>query len=93
MQKSPEVQTHHRAERPLAASVLCTIIFWDSWKKRLFAISSEFKTQVLAGILGDIWGLRDLILAVMEPTATTTHSPSASSSCSKMSFSSPLHWS
>lgn len=34
--------------RPLAGSLLCTIMFWDSWNSRLFAISSRFKTQVLA---------------------------------------------
>lgn len=50
MQKSSEVWTCHGSEWPLAGSLLCTIMFWDSWNKRLFAISSEFKTQVLADL-------------------------------------------
>lgn len=50
MQKSPEVQAHHRAEWSLAGSLLCTITVWDSWDRRLFAISSGFQTQVLVGI-------------------------------------------
>lgn len=90
---SPEVQTDPGAEWLLAGSVLCTFV--TVRPRDWLTIASEFKTEVLADVPRWLLGTERPDVSCPGPNSHR-HSRALSSLfqlSSKMSFSSPLHWS